>query len=172
MYAAREARDITLNIMGAPFYGDMPSELSKITAKRFPQLIKESQEECRIEPSVIVRDLSLKVKARDEDEAFARNPELWLNFRRGNTLFELYDPIDYNKLTDIVVGRKGLNKFFDIKHDFISREARYREDYLSQYDSLVKNITMAPVKRAMLEGHKVEAIKMLKANGENCQVTY
>jgi hypothetical protein len=31
---------------------------------------------------------------------------------------------------------------------------------------------MAPIKRAMLEGHKVEAIKMLKANGENCQVSY
>lgn len=24
----------------------------------------------------------------------------------------------------------------------------------------------------MIEGHKVEAIKMLKANGENCQVSY
>jgi hypothetical protein len=172
MYASREARDIQLNIMGAPFYGDQPAELSKISVKRFPRLIKEAQEECRVDNTVIVRDLSLVIKAHDEDEAFARNPELWLNFRRGNTLLELYDPLDFDRLTDIVVGRKGLNKFFDIKHEFISREGRYQEDILRPYEALVKNLTMAPVKRAMLEGHKVEAIKMLKANGENCQVAY
>lgn len=82
---------------------------------------------------MIVRDLSLKVKASDEDEAFAKHAELWLNFRRGNTLLELYDPMDYDRLTQIVVGRKGLNKFFDLSYDFISREARYREDYLNYY---------------------------------------
>jgi hypothetical protein len=30
-----------------------------------------------------------------------------------------------------VVARKGLTKFFDIHHDFISRQARYQEDYLN-----------------------------------------
>ncbi len=81
----------------------------------------------------MVVDLSLRVRASDEDEAFAKNPELWLNFRRGNTLLELYDPKDYDRPAKIVVARKGLNKFFDISHDFISREARYRDDYLNNY---------------------------------------
>jgi hypothetical protein len=85
---------------------------------------------------------------------------------------EIYDPLDYGKLNQIVVARKGLNKFFDLKYDFISKEARYREDYLDTYDTQVKNLTLAPVKRAMVEGHKVEAVKMLKANGENCQISY
>ncbi len=30
----------------------------------------------------------------------------------------------------------------------------------------------APIKKAMLEGHKIEAIRTLKANGENCQISY
>lgn len=33
-------------------------------------------------------------------------------------------------------------------------------------------MTLGPVKRALVEGHRVEAIKTLKANGENCQVSY
>jgi hypothetical protein len=48
----------------------------------------------------MVRDLSLKVRASDEDEAFAKDPDLWVNFRRGNTLIEFYDPKDYNRLID------------------------------------------------------------------------
>jgi len=30
----------------------------------------------------------------------------------------------------------------------------------------------APVKKALVEGHRVEAVRMLKANGENCQISY
>lgn len=70
------------------------------------------------------------------------------------------------------MARKGLTKFFDISHDFISREARYQEGYLNAYQTLVKNMTLAPVKKALLEGHKVEVVRMLKANGENCQVSF
>ena len=121
---------------------------------------------------MVLRDLSLKVRASDEDEAFAKTPDLWLNFRRGNTLLEFYDPKDYSRLLDTVVARKGLNKFFDINHDFISREARYRDDYLNAYQTNVKNMIFAPVKKALAEGHRVEAVRMLKANGENCQISY
>ncbi len=154
--------------MSAKYFGDSMQELSSIASK-FPKLIKENQEDCRVDETCIVRDLSLLVKAGDEDEAFARNPDLWVNFRRGNTLLELYtDSQDPDKLSQIVVGRKGLNKFFDLKYDFISREGRYREDYLNKYEQQVKNLTLGPVKRALIEGHKVEAIKTLKANGENC----
>jgi hypothetical protein len=47
------------------------------------------------------------------------------------------------------------------------RESRYREDLINTYQGLVKNMIFAPVKKAMLEGHKVEVVRMLKANGEN-----
>ena len=159
-----------VNHENADFYGDQVEEISKIT--RYFNVIKEFKEELRIDSSVILRDLSLKVKASDEDEAFVKTPELWINFRRGNTLLEIYDPKDFNRLINTVIARKGLNKFFDINHNFISREARYREDYLNGYQTLVKNMIFAPLKKAILEGHKVEVITTLKANGENTQISY
>lgn len=120
-----------MNIASANYFGDQLNQLRQIGNKF--NIIKEFREECRIDQSVILKDLSLKVRASDEDEAFAKTPELWLNFRRGNTLLELYDPKDYSRMIDSVVARKGLNKFFDINHDFISRDARYRDDYLNAY---------------------------------------
>lgn len=118
--------------------------------------------------SVLIKDLSLTVHGPQEDEVFASDPYLWTNFRRGNTLLEIYDPTDFEKLTKSTVGRKGLTKFFDLKLDYISKEKRYREDTLSAFESDVKNLTLGPVKRALVEGSKVEIVKTLKANGENC----
>ena len=85
-----------VNHENADFYGDQVDEISKIG--RYFTVVKEFKEELRIDPSVILRDFSLKVRASDEDEAFAKTPELWINFRRGNTLLEIYDPKDFNRL--------------------------------------------------------------------------
>lgn len=94
-------------------------------------IIKSFSEECKVDPSIIVKDLSLTVSGPREDEAFACDPYLWLNFRRGNTLLEIYDPNDYNHLVKRVIGRKGLNKFFDISLDYIAKESRYVESELT-----------------------------------------
>lgn len=83
-------------------------------------------------------------------------------------MLEIYDPNDFKKLVKIVVGRKGLNKFFDLKYEFISKEHRYREDILDYFSQDVKNHILAATKKSLLEGHKIEVIKTLKANGENC----
>lgn len=85
-----------VNHESADFYGDQVDEISKIG--RYFTVVKEFKEELRIDTSVILRDLSLKVRASEEDEAFAKTPELWINFRRGNTLLEIYDPKDFNRL--------------------------------------------------------------------------
>jgi hypothetical protein len=131
MYRETDPSQVKVNVASANYFGDQVTQLRQI-GSRF-NLVKEFKEESRINPSVIVRDLSLKVRASDEDEAFAKTPELWMNFRRGNTLLEFYDPKDYSRLVDTCVARKGLSKFFDISHDFISRDARYRDDYLNAY---------------------------------------
>lgn len=131
MYRETDPSQVKVNVTSANYFGDQVSQLRQI-GSRF-NLIKEFKEESRIDRSVIVRDLSLKVRASEEDEAFAKTPDLWMNFRRGNTLLEFYDPKDYSRLVDTCVARKGLSKFFDINHDFISRDARYRDDYLNAY---------------------------------------
>jgi hypothetical protein len=53
--------------------------------------------------------------------------------RRGNTILELYDPQDFDKLINVLIGRKGLPRFFDIGLEFFSRENRYRDDHLDHY---------------------------------------
>lgn len=134
--------------------------------------MREHTEECLIDKAVLVKDLSLIVKGPQEDEVFARDPYLWTNFRRGNTLLEHYDPHDFSKLLKVTIGRKGLSKFFDIKLDYVSKEKRYREDTLSKFESDIKNLILAEAKITLLEGSKVEVIKTLKANGENCQISW
>jgi hypothetical protein len=134
--------------------------------------VKEYVEECKVDPSIIVKDLSLHAKGSDEDEAFAMDPQLWLNFRRGNTLLQLFDPTNYDRLVKTVIARKGINKFFDISYDFVSNEDRYRDDKLNRKEHNVKNMILAPALKAILEGHKVEVLKTLKANGENVQISF
>lgn len=120
----------------------------------------------------MVKDLSLLPKGPEEDEVFSSDPELWLNIRRGNTLLELYDPVDYKHLLKVLIGRKGLNKFFDLKYDFVTKEDRYRDEQLNNYEYNLKMFILAPVKKALLDGHKVEVVTTLKANGENMQVSW
>lgn len=50
----------------------------------------------------------------------------------------------------MTIGRKGLNKFFDLKLDYVSKEKRYNENALSAFESDAKNITLAEVKQSFL----------------------
>ena len=164
MYKSTDPTQIKLTIKESDYYESAVKLANIINEYKF---IKEHAEDCKFDKSVIVKDLSLLVKAGDEDEAFAMEPHLWINFRRGNTFLQIYDPHDYESLVKTVIGRKGLNKFFDISYDYISSEGRYRDDRLNKYQASVKNMILAGAKKAILEGHKVEVVKTLKANGEN-----
>lgn len=115
----------------------------------------------------MVKDLSLHVSGPREDDVFLEDPQLWMNVRRGNTLLEFFDPSDYKRLLKVTIGRKGMNKFFDLKYDFIAPETRYKDEHLDLKTFNLKCFIFAPVKKALLEGHKVEVVKTLKANGEN-----
>ena len=92
----------------------------------------------------MVNDISLNVKAQFEDQAFGLDPYLWINVRRGNTFLELFDPQNFNVKIKTVVGRKGINKFFDLNPLFILEETRYDDQILSsQYNSNIKNYMFA-----------------------------
>lgn len=169
MYKTNDPQQVKLLTSNADYYGSVV-ELSNI-GNNF-KFVKEHTEECKVDSSIIVKDLSLTVKAFAEDEAFAFVPELWINFRRGNTFLQIYDPRDYENLVQTLIGRKGLNKFFDLQREFITPDGRYREDYLDRYESNIKNMILGPIKKSLLEGHKVEILKTLKANGENTQISY
>lgn len=169
MYRSTDLSEVKLLTDGEK-YCSTPDKVNDLVGEF--KIIRVSKEECRIDPSIIVKDLSLTVAGPQEDEAIAEDPYLWLNFRRGNTLLDIYDPSNYSKFVNRVIARKGLNKFFDIKYDFISKEGRYNDNDLSFVEQDMKNYILAGAKRALLEGHKIEIVKTLKANGENCQISW
>ena len=67
-------------------------------------------------------DLKLNVQGPIEDEVYALFPLLIKNIRRGNTVVRI-DHAD--RQSDYVLARKGLEKFFDLRYEFISPEQRF-----------------------------------------------
>lgn len=89
--------------------------------------------------------------------------------RRGNSVVEIQDEHGDRSYH---MGRKGLMKFFDMRLSYISREERDQLQTNNEEHQAEKNYIMAPVLRAIRQGHRVEVFKTLKANGENVQLSY
>ena len=56
--------------------------------------------------------------------------------------------------------------------EHISEEHRYNDACLDDETHMHKNYILGGPLKAILDGHKVEVIKTLKANGENVQVSW
>ena len=70
-------------------------------------------------------------------------------------------------------GRKGLEKFFDMRWEFISKEDRYNDKAIvNPIHHMEKNYILAEPLREILAGNEVEVLKTLKANGENVQISW
>lgn len=128
------------------------------------QITKAVTGDCPWNKNLKTIDFKLDVFGTMEDHYYSRVPSLIQNVRRGNSLVQIKDEsgnISYH------MGRKGLMKFFDMRLSYISELER---DELKDNDDerqVEKNYIMAPVLRAIREGHSVEVFKTLKANGEN-----
>lgn len=116
-------------------------------------------------PQIEMIDLKLNVFGPIEDQVYSAFPVLIKNIRRGNTVIRYAG----NKYT---FGRKGLEKFFDMRYEFISPEQRYDDSCLDDEHHMHKNYILAGPLKAMLEGHSIQVVKTLKANGENVQVSW
>lgn len=92
------------------------------------------------------------------------------NIRRGNTVLKI-DREDGT--SEYSLGRKGLEKFFDMRYEYINSETRFSDSSLEEDGHhMEKNYILAGPLKAMLEGHEIEVLKTLKANGENVQVSW
>lgn len=121
-------------------------------------------------PDIHMIDLKLNVMGGPiEDETYALFPLLIKNIRRGNTVLRL-DRAEGE--SEYVLARKGLEKFFDLRYEWISPEQRFDDSKTPVDHHMQKNYVLAGPLRALLEGHKVEVLKTLKANGENVQVSW
>jgi len=114
-------------------------------------------------------DLKLNCFGPIEDQIYAAFPVLIKNIRRGNTIIKYAESPGVTRYT---FGRKGLEKFFDMRIEHISEENRYNDACLDDETHMHKNYILGGPLKAILEGHKVEVVKTLKANGENVQVSW
>ena len=85
----------------------------------FAQQFRSFSEECKLDPSFMVVDYSIKSGRTEEevDSSYAaqkQDASVWTNIREGNTLLESYDPKDFSKLLSVSMIRQGLPKFFKL----------------------------------------------------------
>ena len=129
-----------------------------------PEMIKEKSRVCPYDPNINIKDIQLNTRGPQEDQAYGLDPFLVKNIRRGNTVLQ----VDGKN----VMGRKGLNKFFDMRIEFIEEATRLDISQLKMEQRNHKNYQLAGPLKAILEGHSIEIVKTLKANGENAQVSW
>ena len=70
------------------------------------------------------------------------------------------------------MGRKGLPKFFDMRVEFIDKATRRDMQQLKVEERNHLIFQMGGALKGILQGHQVEIIKTVKANGENAQVSW
>lgn len=90
-------------------------------------------------------DLKINSFGPIEDTVYAAFPSLIKNVRRGNTILKSHEG-GYS------FGRKGLEKFFDLRYEHISPEQRYDDACLDAETHMHKNYILAGPLKAMLEG--------------------
>ena len=104
-----------------------------------------------------------------EDQVYSAFPLLVKNIRRGNTIIKYQEK---NGNTHFTFGRKGLEKFFDMRIEYIDSQSRYDDGCLDDEHHMHKNHILAGPLKSILAGNKVEVVKTLKANGENVQISW
>lgn len=135
-------------------------------------LVRDVKNDCPFDGNIQIIDLKLDVYGPKEDFFYSTFPLLVRNVRRGNTILRVYD--EKASKTSYYLARKGLQKFFDLRLGFVSRQERNALN-MDRYGCDLhqeKNYILAPVLKAIAQGHQVEVLKTLKANGENVQVSY
>ena len=135
-------------------------------------MVKKVENECKFDNNITVIDLKLDAVGAYEDAYYSTFPLLIKNIRRGNTFVGVRSAQEGGY--EYIMARKGLMKFFDLRLPFISKQERKCLEYPKYKEDLQveKNYILAPVLKAIAEGHQVEVLKTLKANGENVQISY
>ena len=152
------------------FTHDLPG-LTKLAIKGV-SIVKSNINQSEAMPHVTLIDLKLNVFGPVEDQVYAAFPLLIKNIRRGNTILKYYEPGQNPGDSKYSFGRKGLEKFFDLRYEMISPEQRTDDQCLEDEHHMQKNFILGGPLKTILEGSQVEVLKTMKANGENVQVSW
>ena len=126
--------------------------------------IRTVREDCHLASNLEVLDISPLGRGPAEDKEFARDPQLLEKVRRGNTLLLLYESRLATTPRTVVLARRGLKKFFDLKLEYLAEDA---ERALRPEDRAVRDYVLFEAKRHLARRGCVEVFKTVKANGEN-----
>jgi hypothetical protein len=139
--------------------------------------IKVVENVCPIDSNLMMVDISMNPKGVDEELVYLQFPEYIKNIRRGNTLIEVYyydkRKEDY-ELEEVIMARKGMMKFVDLPKEILEiKDDKYlRIDHLEESKKNARWNIMGPVFRAFEKQKSVEVFKLIKANGENAQISF
>ena len=119
---AKKASDVEVYLNGTV---SLLNDLRALTTLKVEEnaIVKAVTNESAI-PDVSMIDLKLNVVGPIEDEVYALFPILIKNIRRGNTVLRIDSAADDKRY---VLARKGLEKFFDLRYEFISPEQRFED---------------------------------------------
>lgn len=122
-------------------------------------------------------DLSIMGRGGKEDEIYAHDAWYRTYIRRGNTLAEIYDV--NNKVSSTIYARKGFEKFFDLNYEYILYNLGELKDFSSKFGLheadehyQLHEVIFGKAKKAFEEGSDVTVYKLVKANGENAQISW
>ena len=165
------------------------------------ETIKLSENECPINTNLMLYDISIAIKGPEEELAYLKHPNYISIIRRGNTLLEVYKEgrgRDEYKYQYSLLIRKGMKKFIDLPYNFYrnktekelkeeqeekkaneeeEEEEKKIDKYTLNFDldeekkSTLKYI-FYPVLKELENDFYIEIIKLMKANGENAQISY
>ena len=82
-------------------------------------MVKATQNTAAAIPEINLIDLKINTFGPFEDQVYAAFPALIKNIRRGNTVLKFKNK---QGQTSYSFGRKGLEKFFDLRYEHISHE--------------------------------------------------
>ena len=130
MYAnAKSAKDVEVYLEGT---ASLLDDLRKLTSLKVNNnAIVKAQNNPSALDNVSMIDLKLNVQGPVEDNVYALFPLLIKNIRRGNTVLKIDEANGIDSKYSF--GRKGLEKFFDLRYEFISPEQRYDEKMSTEH---------------------------------------
>lgn len=163
----KNASDVTEYLSGQARVYENLKELTDYKIQNVP-IVKKVVTKSPALQHIELIDLKLNVFGPIEDQVYAAFPVLIKNIRRGNTVLRYAD----KGQAKYTFGRKGLEKFFDMRFEHISPKERYDDKCLTDETHMHKNYILGGPLKTILEGNEVEVIKTLKANGENVQVSW
>ena len=123
---AKKPADVQVYLEGQPNLSLDPKSLATVKAEGVA-IVKSVQTKSPAIKDLTLLDLKLNVVGPFEDEVYASFPFVIKNIRRGNTVLKI-DREDGT--TEYSLGRKGLEKFFDMRFEYINSETRFNDSSL------------------------------------------